>query len=396
MFGIDNGFDIVIGNPPYVNVKNGINLTDKKQYIKNYKTAIGQFDLFTLFIERAIKLGKLVSFIVPKPLINNENYKVIRSILLESGLKNIVVGSGIFENAGVESCIFLISQNAAVNTSFTVSEIIDNKIIERHKVNIDFCKKSPFNMICTEMSNKIQHIFEKMNQDAILIHDLLDITRGIEAGKSDDSIICTKNNYKLLRGEDITKYTCSFANLFCAYDSNNTTKFKPLHIYFSDKIFIRRVANEVIATFDENKYLTLNSVYCCLPKNNLLDLKYLTGILNSQLINFWFKNLFVLTDKLFPYLRKSQLEYIPVKNIVFARQKPIIDLVNQILSAKTQNPNADTTKLETEIDAIVFHLYGLTESEMMSVLLSIPTVNETERRRIQAFYKDYEHKKIIG
>ncbi|MDR2172547.1 MAG: N-6 DNA methylase [Planctomycetaceae bacterium] len=368
LFGVNNGFNIVIGNPPYVNVKHGINQLDKQEYIKNYKTAIRQFDLFTLFIEKAIELGEHVSFIVPKPLINNENYELIRSMILASGLKNIVVGSGIFENAGVESCIFLTSQNAAANTSFTVSEIIDNKIIERHKVNIDFCKKSPFNMICTEISaDKIQHIFEKMNQDVILIRDILDITRGIEAGKADDSIIRTKNNYKLLRGEDITKYTCSFANLFCAYDNNNMTKFKPLNIYFSDKIFVRRVANEVIATFDENKYLTLNSVYCCLPKNNLFDLKFLTGILNSKLINFWFKNLFVLTDKLFPYLRKSQLKYIPVKNIVFDRQQSIIKLVNQILLSKTKNPTANTTKLESNIDRLIYELYDLTEDEIKIV-----------------------------
>jgi hypothetical protein len=367
MFGVTDGFDIVIGNPPYVNVKNGINPIDKRQYMKIYKTAVGQFDLFTLFIEKSIKLGKHISFIVPKPLINNENYEVIRLMLLSSGLKNIITGSGIFENAGVESCIFLISRSKDIEVSFIVSKIRDNEIINQHRVNIDFCRKSPFAMICTEVSNKMQSIFEKMNQDTVAMRDILSIARGIETGKSDESIVRTKNNYKLLRGEDIAKYTCSFANLFCIYDNNNIAKFKPLNIYFSDKILIRRVSNEVIVTFDTNKYLVLNSVYCCLSKDKLFDLKYLTGILNSNLINFWFKNLFVLTDKLFPYLRKSQLEYIPIKNISSAQQQSIIKLVNQILSAKSKKPDADTSVLETKIDQLVYNLYGLTADEIKIV-----------------------------
>ena len=47
-----DGFDIVIGNPPYVNTKRGIEETEKLYYKKNYLTAQGQFDIFCLFIEK--------------------------------------------------------------------------------------------------------------------------------------------------------------------------------------------------------------------------------------------------------------------------------------------------------------------------------------------------------
>jgi hypothetical protein len=362
MFGLTEGFDIVIGNPPYVNVKNGINIIDKQQYIKTYKTAVGQFDLFTLFIEKSLSLGKNLSFIVPKPLINNENYEIVRTLILKSGLKNIVTGSGIFENAGVESCIFLTSQN--IESTFVVSEVKGNSIIHKHTNKIDFCEKSPFHMISTEITNKIQVIFEKMNKGTTVIRDILEITRGIEAGKSDTSIIHSKNDYKLLRGNDLTKYTCAFANLYCQYDKNDISKFKSVNIYFSDKILIRRVANDVIATFDTDKYMVLNSIYCGLSKSNLFDLKYVTGVLNSKIINFWFKHLFVLTDKLFPYLRKSQIEFIPIKTISLAEQQSIITLVDRILSAKSSNPQADTSALEMEIDKLVYELYGLTKKEI--------------------------------
>jgi len=42
----------------------------------------------------------------------------------------------------------------------------------------------------------------------------------------------------------------------------------------------------------------------------------------------------------------------------------IESLVNQILAAKKQNPEADTSQLEKEIDQLVYRLYGLTEEEI--------------------------------
>ena len=258
--------------------------------------------------------------------------------------------------------IFITSQSA--KKDFVVSEVINNVIFDKHKNSIDFCEKSPFRLISTEISSEMQSVFAKMDGNTVLIRDIIEITRGIEAGKSDKSINFNKNDYKLLRGEDLTKYTCSFVNLYCEYDKDNISKFKPLELYFSDKILIRRVANEVIGTFDTDKYLVLNSIYCGLQKDKNFDLKYVTGVLNSKQINFWFKNLFVLTDKLFPYLRKSQIEFIPIPVIPLSEQQPIIDLVNQILSAKQANPAADTTELERKIDLLVYELYGLSEEEV--------------------------------
>lgn len=399
MFGVKDGFDIVIGNPPYVNVKNGIKLIEKQYYAKTYKTAVGQFDLFSLFIEKALNLGKNVSFIVPKPLINNENYEVVRCLILKSGLKNIVIGSGIFENAGVESCIFLTSQNA--KKDFVVSEVINYKIIDKHTNSIDFCEKSPFCLISTEISTEMQSIFAKMNDNSVLIRDILDITRGIEAGKSYKSITFKINEYKLLRGEDLTKYACTFANLYCDYDKNDISKFKPLELYFSDKILIRRVANEVIANFDTNKYLVLNSIYCGLQKNKNFDLKYVTSILNSKLINFWFKNLFVLTDKLFPYLRKSQIDFIPIPNLSLSQQQPLISFVDYMLFLKNRE-NANLTDMvsneiisntiEKVIDACVYELYF--EDEIKTSNTNIISLLQETLSKISQFPVEQQIKQL--
>jgi len=149
---------VVIGNPPYVNVKNGINANDKSYYLKTYKSAVGQFDLFSLFIEKGLSLGKTLVFIVPKPLINNENYEIIRKIIFNSGLKNVIIGSGIIETAGVESCIFMTS--TCCEKKFLVSDFVDRKVLFKHKADLEFSLNSPFSMFCTEVSDEKLSLFQ--------------------------------------------------------------------------------------------------------------------------------------------------------------------------------------------------------------------------------------------
>ena len=65
--------------------------------------------------------------------------------------------------------------------------------------------------------------------------------------------------------------------------------------------------------------------------------------------------------------KKFAVETIPVPAISSAKQRPFIRLVNRILKAKADDPNADTGKLEGEIDRLVYQLYGLTEEEVEAV-----------------------------
>ena len=358
------GFDIVIGNPPYINVKNGIRDDVKQIYKTNYKTAIGQFDLFTLFIEMGLSMSKtgVLSLIVPKPIINNENYSVARQLLLNRGLTNIVTGSNIFENAGVESCIVI----AKSSKRYLVSEVDEQRsIVNKYSIPVSVAIKLPFSMISTELSDERLSIIEKIqNKKHVLFGEIVDITRGIECGKSDKCITLTPNEYKLIRGQDCIKYSIVPTNLFCIYDRRDISKFKPLNLYLDTKLLIRRVANELISTVDSDNYLCLNTIYCGKIKDNNYKYSYVCAVLNSSLMNYWFRNIFVLTDKLFPYIRKSQLDFIPIAKALPEEQEQISNIVNQILAKKHSNYSSDTTYLEKEIDKLVYRLYNLTGEEI--------------------------------
>jgi hypothetical protein len=138
------------------------------------------------------------------------------------------------------------------------------------------------------------------------------------------------------------------------------------------KIIIKDVATEICATIDDNKYLcndTLNLIY---KINAAYHQKYILGLLNSKVVRFWHK-------KIFPeglHIKIYQLKEIPVPVLSVLQQKPIIDLVDQILSAKKANPSADTSSLEQQIDLLVYHLYGLTYDEVLIVDPATPITRE--------------------
>jgi len=373
VFRKKGGFDVVIANPPYINIKRGIETSLKNSYKKIYKSAQGQFDLFTIFIEKGIDLTKNgITYIIPKPFINNENYEIVRELVLNSGLYEIVIGSGVFEEANVESCLFFASKKfyskKVLTMDFNKGEFKKHNLIEKHVYT-----KLPFKMINTEINNKDIKIFEKMNKKFVKLGEIINIIRGVECGKNDKIITKQKTSFKLLRGEDVKKYLINYKNIFIKFSKKDPQKFKFSSLYCSNKILIRRVSKDLISTMDDNKFVVLNTLYCCIPKSNL-TLSYITAILNSKLISYWFKKMFVLTDKLFPYVRKSQLNFIPIKDIGQNEQKPFTNLVDRILVITkdedylfNSEKKSKVHEYERQIDQLVYKLYGLTEEEIESV-----------------------------
>jgi len=373
VFDEKDGFDVVIANPPYINTKRGIETSLKNSYRKNYKSAQGQFDLFTIFIEKGIELTKNgITYIVPKPFINNENYKIVRELILNSGLYEIVIGSGVFEEANVESCLFFASKKF-YSKNVLIMDFDKGEFKKHNLIDKDIYTKLPFKVINTEINSKDIKIFKKMNKKIVKLGEITNITRGVECGKNDKIITRQKTSFKLLRGEDVKKYFINYKNIFIKFSEKDPKKFKFSSLYCSNKILIRRVSKDLICTMDDNKFVVLNTLYCCIPKSNH-TLSYIAAILNSKLISYWFKKMFVLTDKLFPYIRKSQLNFIPIKDIVKNEQKQFSNLVNSILIITkdedylfNSGKKSKVHEYELQIDQMVYKLYELTEEEIKIV-----------------------------
>jgi hypothetical protein len=127
------------------------------------------------------------------------------------------------------------------------------------------------------------------------------------------------------------------------------------------KILVRRVAQDVIAALDEARCWTLNTVYCLVPRPGIAP-RVLLGVLNSSVPSFWLRVVFLSDDRLFPYLRLSQLERLPLPDLS-AAPTPALALLDDLVARRMNAAGQEAGELDQRIDSIAADLYGLTEAE---------------------------------
>jgi len=131
--------------------------------------------------------------------------------------------------------------------------------------------------------------------------------------------------------------------------------------FVKPKIIFSEIVSEPQFYYDEEGFYPEATAFL-ISGNNL---KYLTALLNSKALTFLFKS-FYMGGELVGKIRykKAFLEEVPIPIPNENEEQKIVNIANEILLAKKHNPNCDTTKLEFDIDSLVYKLYQLTEEEI--------------------------------
>lgn len=364
------GFDVVIGNPPYGMIQN-----DGNYFLNVYKTMEGRFDLFEAFIERALLIVKqksIVKYILPNTLLTNLYSKKVRKNLLDN--YNIVeltnFGMNIFEEATVHTCIIGI-QNS-IEKGFTE---IRKQVWSKEELNLkaekikleDILDKTSLAINVTLSTPEIK-LFSKISQHKTL-SEICYIRQCIKTGDDKKYVTKSENNLlepwkKSLRGKGIERYNIIEEDIYIKYGDFLARNWQNKLFYETPKIAIRETGNRIIAALDlDNRYF-LSTLYAIYPKTEFETdyLKYLLGILNSNLATFFIKKIaFDLTEGAFTKVRTNQLGRLPIPSY----EKSISTIVDKIIMKKQQNK--DTNNEEQQIDQLVYQLYDLTEEEIKIV-----------------------------
>ena len=366
----------MIGNPPYISVRTkSFNSKLKPQYKLHYSLAVGQYDLYTLFIEhgyRVLSEKGILSFIIPTRMLSNENFMAARIFVMENmPITHYVNAEKPFDSANVEANIMVCQKGIKKPT--VTSFVLDNDSHSfNHVADIDFraIMQMPFSIFPFVFTQtKLDVLFHiQSNKNIRNLAQYLDITRGFECGYNDKRI--GYGNYPFIMSENILGYVIEDnKHMTCNPDFSNVAKYKSKETFSRvPKLLTKFCSNEIKFALDNVGYCNTNSVYnCSLKELDKQDLYYLLGIVNSKLTTFWFNTAFLNIDSIFPHIQKNQLEAIPIIQADAETKQSVVSLVEKIITMKQSDPYAETCAIEKQIDTIVYNLFNLSPEEIQLI-----------------------------
>lgn len=397
MFGLRDGFDIVIANPPYLSALEYAACYphhDRAELNRQFQTARGAYDIFVLFYERGLNLLKKSGFLIfinPNKLLSARYAVALREFIINNAtLTSLVDVSGIkvFSEAAVYP--IMVSLKEGRQNKYEVDlklprvremERFELNEFKSLKVENDKLKLLPENIWGFLLSDKLQLLTKILNGSKPLA-ELGDVNATSTAGEADSygSFITDKKTddcLKIINTGTIDKFASLWGFQPVTHGGNRLLKpYLPLRragvsarrkeMYSSPKIIFAKMARVCEAFLDyDGEYASINTNCFYKPKSGV-DIRYIAGFCNSAMFMFLYEQLFGALRMSGGYFQfqAPQLRVIPIKKISTSSQAPIIKLVDQILAAKRKGPNADTSELEREIDRLLYQLYDLTPEEI--------------------------------
>lgn len=173
----------------------------------------------------------------------------------------------------------------------------------------------------------------------------------------------TQTDMPFMLGKNINRYSShyEFYTTYKELEIIGGTK-KLMKHTTTPRVLIRRTGNSVCATYSNTPELIESTLYIMTGKTEK-DLKSTLALLNSKLMTYYAQQSFITNQQAFPQIVMSNLQQLPLAMLSSQQKDTLVKLVDRILAAKAENPQADTSPLEEEIDELVYALYGLTEYE---------------------------------
>ncbi|HLD78939.1 hypothetical protein A3A67_00765 [Candidatus Peribacteria bacterium RIFCSPLOWO2_01_FULL_51_18] len=387
-------FDVVIGNPPYIQLSmESDSVTNYKNYlIKRFGSSMGRLNTFGFFTKLGIDLlkdkGKL-GYIIPNTVLTQDYYADLRDIILNScRIRYIVNFSDLpFKDAVVENVILILEKESNEKYRFSnqVSVIgVNEKLqfIEQRKLSQEQFYSNRERAFLTSLDNKKLKIKENIEKGSLPLRTFVEINQAI-ALKSDRKKYLSKSKEdssfkKVLDGRNIQRYGINWEQTYLRYDLKSIHSCKREDIFLKEeKLFFRRVGNGLIACLDESQFYALNTlVVITLKDASKLNLRATLALINSKLMNYYYKTVLKSTKTVFSEIQARQIKELPIKLLSESAQEKLSNLVEKItknvkrLCDFRDKKTADSAKLEeeihktdAEIDEEVYKLYGITEEE---------------------------------
>ena len=418
-------YDIIIGNPPYIRAEN-MPREDRDFYINSndFKVSYGRFDIFILFLERAIKLlknGGRLGFIVPYAGLTQNYGLLLRKFILDTCAIEAIVDFSkykVFADASITTCILILRKESNLEKRIKNSVLIirqssyDDGIVNSGSLlaqNIFF--DTPNNTFRLNLNNDIMRLAERVDSQSLRFGDICYLITGAvlhdsKTGASKERLISSKYKKELkpyIEAKEINRYIPPVNTRFLDYRPEEMHRPKFVELFENEKIMIARIATEVKATLDVGSLYTDHTVDLAVRKDKLVnaqsrdfkiskeeeiisrkyDLRYLLGVINSKIATWYLQNFLGMSIEINPETGRR----LPIYRIDFenpaqkSAHDEIVKLVEKMMALqkerksvrpedeydRVRNLERQIQQVDYEIDNRVYALYGLTEEEIKIV-----------------------------
>jgi type I restriction-modification system DNA methylase subunit len=369
------GFDVIVGNPPYVSSKNSHMSKEQKNYFfQNYKTTEYQIDTYTLFIEKCLtkllKTDGIMSFIIPDTILTNLLTPKIRELILtKSSINNITIcGGSVFDGASVETMVFQLSKNFKQNNYIKINKINRQIFLHYNIVSQDAMLNNKGFIFSLHGNEQINSILSKMQQTSIPLGELYIMTTGIKEyqvgkgfPKQTADIVENKpfnSNYQIdetykpqIIGSDIDRYLIKWQDRFISY-GKWLAEPRDASFFEGNKIILRQIIAplNIIATFTNDYFIAGASTFVIKQKNENITLKYILPLLTSRLLLWFFRYKNNEFGKLFPQIKMHHLQSLPIPIIPQDAQKPFEEKAEAMLKLNKDLKTHSTQMVEFLVD----------------------------------------------
>jgi len=402
----ENKFDIIIGNPPYLNSKK-IPENERNYFWKKYEDVLMMdLDMYEIFtykcLSELLKEGGWFGFITPDSYFNNQAFQKYRDYLIsKTTIKNVVdfpYRFFPFKDVNTETAIIIIEKqnckNQKIDINIVIKDLFEKLPLEKHRhkqlvlpplknsnkffINMSemgysiinrIKKQIIFNdhFICSNPSSldrKKRHPKTKLKQYSACVFYKKDLLQDPELRKI--CIPCIEGDnilrYKIHGDEKYTNISWSEKGV------NKTIQNKTLLLMKQHKIVGQRITgqakNRMVYAFDSNFYITMPSVNVITPikSNDSESLFFLLGILNSKIYNFLYKDIFGESNT---NITSDIFNDLPIPNPSNEQKKEIVELSKELTNLFPKfGTSVKTGELDKKLNYLIYKLYNLTNSEV--------------------------------
>ena len=403
MFGLTEGFDVAVGNPPYINVEN-LESEMRTYLLSNYETCAGRTDIYIAFLEKSLEMltqhGSLCFILSSAFAAQQYGTKMRQRIVQHHTIRELIDATAyrIFENAVVFNVILHVGKGKTGGLTRVRlpkgNDDFDNLTGTEFLIDQSFfstlkdCRfdSNPNLIHSVQLKEKIWSSSVRFDQICFVGYGARLNHRSAKIGKSNYIYSAPISGGKpFCEGKNIERYWFSQEGWLDYTPSEHYNPMFP-ELFENEKLMmIRVVKDQARFAYDSKGFWNSHTVINCVRLDLLtdashpsavralrnadlrlvkrFDYKFLLAVLNSKLTNWYFVNFLGDGLNFYPNAAKQ----LPIPDISSSEQCPFIRLVDHILEAKDDDPNADTSELEAEIDQLVYRLYGLTDEEIAAV-----------------------------